>query len=159
MKSLIKNLKKRLVLWVKRMSLEERLAFALAMLLSTIIGATAFIITDKVPATELDYSKLENQAIAVQKNPELLLNTNSEINVKDGTISVKFENTECAIEVQYNQNYEILSIAKKDKATFWLYALLIAMIVFIFSMAWLSLMLFIAVVAIKKLGKWILEKF
>ena len=53
--------------------------------------------------------------------------------------------------------YEILSIAKKDKATFWLYALLIAMIVFIFSMAWLSLMLFIAVVAIKKLGKWILN--
>ena len=73
-----------------------------------------------------DYEPLEKQELLIQQNPELLLKTNCNINVNNDIITVTLENSECEINVQYNQNFEVLSTSKKDKCMSWILAFVIS---------------------------------
>lgn len=114
---------------VKQMSKEEIMANTISVIIGVIIALTIFLTFDKVPATMTDYEPLEKQELLIQQNPELLLKTNCNINVNNDIITVTLENSECEINVQYNQNFEVLSTSKKDKCMYWMLAFMISAVI------------------------------
>lgn len=121
--------------WRGKMSWQEKVGFALGGLLGIVIGIITFVSIDKVPATPMDYQSLEQQAINVQQNPELLLETNCNINIDDEVITIRFENDECKVYAEYNKNFEMLSDSKEDNYIFWVWAFLIALLCGFFTYA------------------------
>lgn len=107
---------------------QEKVGFALGGLLGIVIGIIILVSIDKVPATPMDYQSLEQQAINVQQNPELLLETNCNINIDDEVITIRFENDECKVYAEYNKNFEMLSYSKEDNYIFWVWAFLFALL-------------------------------
>lgn len=89
----------------KEMSKEEIIVNTISIIIGVIIALTVFLTFDKVPATMADYEPLEKQELLIQQNPELLLKTNCNINVNNDIITVTLENSECEINVQYNQKF------------------------------------------------------
>lgn len=106
--------------WVDEMEKYEKVCFALGGILGVFVCIMFFIFVDKIPATSFDYEQLENQAIAISKNPELLFETDCNIAVSGEITKIVFENDECKLIVKYDENIEILSITQVDKARFWL---------------------------------------
>lgn len=113
--------------WVEKMNWQEKVGFAFGGLLGIILGIIVFVSIDKVPATPMDYQPLEQKAISVQQNPELLFETNCEINNNDEVITITFKNDKCKVCARYNKNFEMLSYTKEDNHTFWVWAFLIAL--------------------------------
>ena len=107
--------------WVGKMCWQEKVSFALGGVLGIIVGITIFVTTDTIPATPLDYQPLEEQAIAVQQNPKLLLETNCNIDIDDEAITICFKNDECKINARYNKSFEMLSYSKEDNCKFWVW--------------------------------------
>lgn len=118
--------------WFTKWRIEEQIAMILAFIVALAVGILEFASIDVVPATVTDYAELENQMTAIQKNPDLLLKTDCEISIKDEVITVCFQNDQCSLTVQYNQDFEVLSTFQKDGFTFWLWALIIAVMCGIF---------------------------
>ena len=119
--------------WVGKMTWQGKVGFALGGILGVVIGVITLVSIDKVPATPTDYQLLEQQAINVQQNPELLLETNCNINIDDEVITIRFENDECKVYAKYNKNFEMLSYSKEDNYIFWLWAFLLALLCGIFA--------------------------
>lgn len=113
---------------------EEIVGVVIAGLLGIVLGIMFYTIIDRVPANPMDYDQLEEQVNSIQQNPDLLLKTDYDINIKDEIITVEFENDECKITVKYDKNFEVLSTSKEDKSIFWLWALAIAL--FIVGSVW-----------------------
>lgn len=127
--------------WARKMTWQEKVGFILGALLSIIIGIILFLSIDKEPATSEDYLFLEQQAINVQRNPELLLETNCNININDEIITVCFENHECKINAKYNKSFEMFSYSKEDNYMFWGWAFCIAFLIGIFAYCTAALIL------------------
>ena len=115
--------------WVGKMSWQEKVSFALGGLLGIVVGIIVFVSIDKVPATPMDYQPLELQAIYVQQNPKLLLETNCNININDEVIAIRFENDQCKVYAKYNKDFELLSYSKEDNYTFWVWAFCLALLI------------------------------
>ncbi len=114
---------KRFTQCLKRMKTEEKIGFAISVIISVVVGITLFLSYDMVPATASDYEALENQITHIQQNPDLLLKTNCNIFINDDVITVKFMNDECSMIVKYDQNFEVLSTSKEDNYIFWPFSL------------------------------------
>lgn len=110
------------------------IGFALGGVVGLVICIISFVFFDQLPATSLDYEQLEKQVIAIQKNLELLLETDCNINVSGKVITINFDNDNCKVTAQYNKCFEMLSSSRKDKSKFWLdafgFALLIGICAF-----------------------------
>lgn len=115
--------------WVRKMNWQEKIGFVLGGLLGIATFIIVLVSIDKVPATPIDYESLEQQAINVQKNPELLLETNCSINIDDEVITITFENDECKVYAKYNKNLELLSYSKEDNYTLGVWAVCIAIVI------------------------------
>lgn len=115
--------------WIDEKDGEEIVGFVIAGLLGIVLGIMFYTTRDIVPATPMDYDQLEEQVNSIQQNPDLLLKTDCDINIKDEIITVKFENDECKITVKYDKNFEVLSTSKEDKSIFWVWSLVIALII------------------------------
>lgn len=115
--------------WVGKMSWQEKVSFALGGLLGIVVGIIVLVSIDKVPASPMDYQPLEQQAINVQQNPELLLETNCNININDEVITIRFENDECKVYAKYNKDFEMLSYSKEDNYIFWVWAFCLALLI------------------------------
>ncbi len=111
--------------WVKRKTIEEIIGYAIGAIIGIGVGISLFVYIDKVPATAADYEIMEKQMTAIQQNPSLLFKTNCNISIKDDVITVKFSNGKCAMAVQYDQNFKILSTSKEDYHSPWPFALLL----------------------------------
>lgn len=113
--------------WVNKLEKEEKIGVAIGGMVGIIVAISMFVIIDKVPATTADYEPMEKQVIAIQQDPKLLFKTDCNIDINNQVITVKFENDECKVIAQYDQNFKVLSVSKEDNYTFWLYALIIAL--------------------------------
>ena len=69
---------------------EEIVGFVIAGLLGIVLGIMFYTIIDIVPANPMDYDQLEEQVNSIQQNPDLLLKTDYDINIKDEIITVEF---------------------------------------------------------------------
>ena len=115
--------------WIdKQNSWEQIVGSVIAKLLGIVLGIMCYTTIDTVPATPSDYDQLEEQVNSIQQNPDLLLKTDSYINIKDEIITVKLENYECKITVEYDKNFKVLSTSKEDKSLYWIWALVLALI-------------------------------
>lgn len=112
-----------------KMGKEEKIGSAMGGIIGIIVAISVFVVIDKVPATTADYEPMEKQVILIQQNPDLLFNTDGNIYINDGVITVNLANDECKLTAQYDQNFEVLSISKKDNYTFWLSALGVAVVI------------------------------
>ena len=128
MKRFIKWLINCFVQWVGKMPWQEKVGFTLGGVLGISIGILIFISFDKVPVTSLDYKPLEEQTIAVQQNPEILIETDCDINVNGEVITINFENDECWVTAKYNENFEMISSSRGDKYTGWIEAFTVAVL-------------------------------
>ena len=106
-----------------KMCKEEIIGISLGAITSLLVCVLLFVSLDKVPATPFDYEQMENQVIAIQQNHDLLFKTNCNIEINNEVITVNFENDECKLIVEFDQNFEILSTSKEDNCWFWLSAL------------------------------------
>ena len=109
--------------WVSQMEKEEKIGFAIGGIIGIIVTISIFGFIDKVPATTSDYEQMEKQVIAIQQDPELLFKTDCNIYINNEVITVNFENDECKLTAQYDQNFEVLSISKDDNCIFGPFAL------------------------------------
>lgn len=113
------------------------IAGLIGIVLGIVLCVKLYTTTDIVPATPNDYKQLEEEVNAIQQNPELLLETDhDDINIKDGIITIKFENDKCKITAKYDKNFKVVSTSKEDKSIFWVWPL--ALIQIIVGMVWYS---------------------
>lgn len=114
--------------WIGQFEWEQIVGFAISGLVGIALTIMMFVYTDKVPATPSDYEQLENQVKVIQQNPDLLLETDCNININGEIITVEFENDECKMTAKYDKDFEVLSTSKEDKSMFWLWALVLGLI-------------------------------
>lgn len=141
------------------MEIEERISFGIGTIIGIVVGISCFVYIDKVPATATDYEILEKQMTAIQQNPRLLLKTNCNFSINGDVITVDFKNDECTMTVQYDQNFEILSISKTDNYTFWLFALGFAVLIGVVTWAEASFIIIIVVIFLEILWKQIFKRY
>ena len=87
----------------------------------TIILVIGFLIyifmnVDLVPATDDDYSLLENQLLQIQEKPENILRMEGNLTIKNGSITYTVENDQCKIIGVYNESYKLVETRREDKA-------------------------------------------
>ncbi len=109
--------------WIGKFDWKQIVRFAISGLLCIALTIMVFVCVDTVPATPSDYEQLETQVKVIQQNPELLVETNCNININDEIITIEFENDECKVIAKYDKDFEVLSTSKEDKSTFWLLTL------------------------------------
>ena len=126
MKRYFKKFKNRFYQWFVKLEWQEKTGFILGGILGILSFFVVFVTIDKTPATPEDYQSLEQIAAEVQTNPGLLLDTNCNIAIEDDAITVVFENKECKVNAKYTKNFELLSILRSDKNSFWLGVLCMA---------------------------------
>lgn len=114
--------------WICLFDWEQIVGFTISGLVGIALTMVMFVYTDKVPATPSDYEQLEDQVNLIQQNPDLLLETDCNININGEIITVEFENDECKMTAKYDKDFKVLSTSKEDKSTFWLWALVFALI-------------------------------
>lgn len=160
MKRFFRSLIDGFVCWVRMLEKQEKIAYAIGAIIGILGAILLFVYIDKVPATETDYAPFENQAIAAQKNPELLFETDCNITVNNGIVTVYFENEECKVTAQYNQDFELLSISKEngDNYIFGLWAFLLALIVGFVIFGAFSLLIYLCWCLFEDFCNWILNK-
>jgi len=105
--------------WWQSLVTEEKIAAILGGATGIFIFIFCFLNTDIAPATEHDYLPLEKQVIEIQQNNDMLFSKDCDITIKDEIISVTFENEECSLIAEYDQNFTLLSVEKKDKYMHW----------------------------------------
>lgn len=117
---LMHNLKERIKPKLKWYNI---LGHSMSALFGILIGILWFTSLDIQAATSFDFNQLEKQAIKVTELSDLI-NINSEITITDYNVIVEFSNTECSINVEYDKDFEILSIDRYDESNGIFYALL-----------------------------------
>lgn len=90
-------------------------------IVGTIILVIGFLIhifmnVDLVPATDDDYSLLENQLLQIQEKPENILRMEGNLTIKNGSITYTVENDQCKIIGVYNESYKLVETRREDKA-------------------------------------------
>lgn len=144
--------------WIKQFDWEQIVGFAISGLLGIALTIIMFVFADKVPATPSDYKQLKDQVNVIQQNPDLLLETDCNININGEIITVEFENDECKMTAKYDKDFEVLSTSKEDKSMFWLWALVVALIfggIEIYCVGWvLTLIIDLLKIAVE----WIFER-
>lgn len=144
--------------WIEQFDWEQMVGFAISGLLGIALTIMLFVSTDTVPATPSDYEQLESQVTIIQQNPDLLLETDCNININGETITVEFENDECKIITKYDKNFEVLSTSKEDKSMFWLLTLVLALVVGGFEVCSVGWILTLVVCVLELAVKLILER-
>ena len=142
--------------WIGQFYWEQIVGFAISGLVGIALTIMMFVYTDKVPATSSDYEQLEDQVNVIQQNPDLLLETDCNINGE--IITVKFENNECRMTAKYDKDFEILSTSKEDKSMFWLLALVLALIIGGAEIYFVGWLLSLVILLLKIAVEWIFEK-
>lgn len=123
---------KKVIDWIRKNSWKENISFGISAILSIVMSVSIFVDIDTIPATLSDYEQLENQINAIQQNPDLLLETDCNIIVKDDKITVEIENDNCKMTAKYDKNnFKVLETSKEDKYAFWLWAIIFALFTFI----------------------------
>lgn len=144
--------------WISQFDWELIGGYVISGLLGIALTIITFVYADKVPATPSDYEQLEEQVKVIQHNPDLLLETDCNININGNIITVEFENDECKIIAKYDKNFEVLSTSKEDKSKFWLFALAIALIHGIFVTYCLGGPLSYVIHLLNIAAEWIFER-
>lgn len=144
--------------WIGQFYWEQIVGFAISGLVGIALTIMIFVYTDKVPATSSDYEQLEDQVNVIQQNPDLLLETDCNININGEIITVKFENNECKMTAKYDKDFEILSTSKEDKSMFWLLALVLALIIGGAEIYFVGWLLSLVILLLKIAVEWIFEK-
>lgn len=72
-----------LINWFTKLGKEDRIGFVIGGIISIILAISIFVAIDKVPATPSDYEPMEKQAMAIQKDPDLLFSTNCNIYINN----------------------------------------------------------------------------
>lgn len=90
-------------------------------IVGTIILVIGFLIyifmkVDLVPATDDDYSLLENQLLQIQEKPENILRMEGNLTINNGSITYTVENDQCKIIGVYNESYKLVETRREDKA-------------------------------------------
>lgn len=142
---------------ITRKDWKEIIVTAISILLSIAVAIFCYVETDTVPATQLDYEQLEKKAYSLEKNPDLLLKTDCNINVNGKVITVKFENNECILTAEYDRDFNILSTYREDKYMFFLFAIFLCFLVSILAFLFVYLVLFIILFFFEYLVKAILK--
>ena len=142
--------------WIGQFDWEQIVGFAISGVIGIALTIMLFIGIDKVPATSSDYEQLEDQVNVIQQNPDLLLETDCNINGE--IITVKFENNECRMTAKYDKDFEILSTSKEDKSMFWLLALVLALIIGGAEIYFVGWLLSLVILLLKIAVEWIFEK-
>lgn len=143
--------------WIGQFDWEEIVGFAISGLVGIALTIMIFVYTDKVPATPSDYEQLEDQVNVIKQNPDLLLETDCNININGEIITVEFENDECKMTAKYDKNFEVLSTSKEDKSMFWLLVLVLALIVGGVEIYLVSFLLSLVILLLEIAVKWIFE--
>lgn len=115
MKRCIRRLRNLLVNLFREMSIWEKILIVIGGVIGVIVAVKSYTVIDTVPATLQDYKELEEQALNVQENPQLIFETICEMKVKEETIEIEFENDDSKIVAEYNKAFELLSISRTDK--------------------------------------------
>lgn len=104
-----------LIDWFNEFSLKGKVSVIIGIICGVGAGLFIFISTDKIPATPSDYQPLEQQAEYFDENINLLIkeNTNAE------KVTVKFENDNCQVSVEYDSNLNKVKVTKEDNAIAW----------------------------------------
>lgn len=144
--------------WIGQFDWEQIVGFAISGLVGIALTVMMFVYTDKVPATPSDYEQLEDQVNVIQQNPDLLLETDCNINFNGEIITVEFENDECKVITKYDKNFEVLSTSKEDKSIFWLWALVLALIVGGAEIYYIGWLLSLAILFLEIAVEWIFER-
>ena len=144
--------------WIRQFYWEQIVGFAISGLVGIALTIMMFVYTDKVPATSSDYEQLEDQVNVIQQNPDLLLETDCNININGEIITVEFENNECKMTAKYDKDFEILSTSKEDKSMFWLLALVLALIIGGAEIYFVGWLLSLVILLLKIAVEWIFEK-
>ena len=145
--------------WVSKMGREEKIGFSIGGIMGIIAAISLFASIDKVPATPADYEAMEKQVIAIQKDPKSLFNADCEVCIKNEVITVNFENDECKMTVEYDSNFEVVSISKEDNYMFWMFALVFALFIGFVAYGTGSFLVTVAIFLIEILWEFILKKF
>lgn len=154
----MKRMIKKVIDWlINRYDWEKIVGFAISGVLGIAFAIIVFVSIDKEPATLSDYENLEEQMNTIQQNPDLLLETDRNINVNSGVITVEFENDECKMTAKYDKDFEVLSTSKEDKSIFWVYALGIALIfgaIIVWVGGWILAILILGIeILVSEIGK------
>lgn len=115
--------------WIGKMRWEERIGFLFGAVVGLVIGIMLFVSIDTVPATPMDYKPLEEQMTAVQQNPQLLLETNCNVEVEEDMVTVLFRNDECSITAKYDKELKLISCSKADESMFGLKAVILTVFI------------------------------
>ena len=142
---------------IGRFEWQEIVGFAISGLLGIAIAIMIFVAVDKVPATPSDYEQIENQIVSIQQNPDLLLETDCNININSGAITVEFENDECKMTAKYDKDFEVLSTSKEDKSRSWFLVLLVSLILGAFTCYAGGRILAIVILFFQMAVEWIYE--
>lgn len=119
MKRFIEKLINSINNWKSNAMVEEKIGVVLGIIIGILVGVSIYINLDTIPATPLDYELMEKQVIAIQENPELLLKSDCNVEMKDEIITAVFKNDECKLKVCFNQDFEVISSKKIDLYIFW----------------------------------------
>lgn len=73
--------------WIGQFDVKQIVVFAISGLAGIALTIMMFVYTDKVPATPSDYKQLEDKVHVIQQNPDLLLETDCNININGKIIN------------------------------------------------------------------------
>lgn len=144
--------------WIGQFDWEQIVGFAISGLVGIALAIIMFVYTDKVPATPSDYEQLEDQVNVIQQNPDLLLETDCNININGEIITVEFENDGCKMTAKYDKDFEVLSTSKKDKSMFWLWTLVLGLIVGGAEIYFVGWLLTLVIIFLEIAVEWIFER-
>lgn len=144
--------------WIEQFDWEQVVGFAISGVLGIAITIMIFVYIDKVPAKPSDYEQLEEQVNVIQQNPDLLLETDCNININGEIITVEFENDECKMTANYDKDFEVLSTSKEDKSMFLFWALVVALLCGGAEIYFVGRLLAPAILLLEIAVKWIFEK-
>lgn len=159
MKRYFKGLINRFTRWVNKMRKEEKIGLAIGGIIGIIVAVSVFVVIDKVPATTDNYEPMEKQVSLIQQNHDLLFKTDCNIYINGEVITVNFENDECKLTAQYNQNFEVLSISKEDNYIFWLFALVLALFMGFATLWAVAFVMMVVIFLFEILWEFICSKF
>ena len=112
---------------MKRFTKKEWILLVLGVVLGVLTAVFVWVHLYTVPATRWDYQQLEQQAVDIQKNPELILEKDCKIVVEGETITVTFKNKKCKVIAKYDKNFEQMVITESDDHWLWPIALMVAL--------------------------------
>ena len=119
----------------KKDSVFEIAIYTICCLLGIIAGLIFLVNLDTIPADEADYKDLEEKALAIQQDPNLMFEMECEGKINNKEVEVKLQNSECYVVTQYNENFDIVSMTRHDKSTHIVLAIVLTLIFMVVATA------------------------